>query len=60
VSWNDVVVIKMRVLLMGASNLAAHFPQHFMLKVNDLVLQGCLLPQVLPMLGSLSFACNAL
>jgi hypothetical protein len=45
---------------MGASNLAAHFPQYFMLKVNDLILQGCLLPQVLPMLGSLYFACNAL
>jgi hypothetical protein len=45
---------------MGASNLAAHFPQHFILKVNDLILQGCLLPQVLPMLGSLYFTCNAL
>ena len=43
-----------------ASNLAAHLPQHFMLKVNGLIVQGCLLPQVLPMLGFLSFACNAL
>jgi hypothetical protein len=60
VSWNDVVVIKMRVLLMGASNLAAHLPQHFILKVNDLILQECLLPQVLPMLGSLYFTRNAL
>jgi len=49
----------MRVLLMGASNLTAHVPQHFMLKVNDVIVQGCFLPQVLPMLGSLSFACNA-
>jgi hypothetical protein len=38
---------------MGASNLAVHLPQHCMLKVNDLIVQGCLLPQVLPMLGSL-------
>jgi len=45
---------------MGASNLAAHLPQHFMLKVNSLILQECLLPQVPPMLGSLSFACNAI
>jgi len=44
----------------GVSNLVAHLPQHFMLKVNDLIVQGCLLPQGLPMLGSLSFACNAL
>jgi len=43
VSWNDVVVIKMCVLRMGASNLAAHLPQHFMLKVNDLIVQRCFL-----------------
>jgi len=45
---------------MGASNLAVHFQQHVMLKVNDLIVQGCFLLQGLPMLGSLSFACNAL
>src|SRR5262249_48703729 len=49
----DCLVIKMRVLLMGASNLAEHLPQHLMRKVNDLILQECLLPQVLPMAGSL-------